>query len=120
MATGSTFLAQLLWSVGLHGDNMFLVNFTPFGMMWIEENAAAVAQGTSIYELPHILGGLGAGGGLQRMMIWTAAAWPPILLMLISKVKYHKTLGLACLPPRSSPSLSPSSLVCPWPSTPTS
>lgn len=99
VATGSTFLAQLLWAVGLHGDNMFLVNFTPFGLMWIEENAAALAQGTSIYELPHILGGLGAGGGLQRMMIWTAAAWPSIFLMLTSKVKYHKTLGLACLPP---------------------
>lgn len=99
VATGSTFLAQLLWAVGLHGDNMFFVNFTPFGLMWIEENAAALAQGTSIYELPHILGGLGAGGGLQRMMIWTAAAWPPIFLMLTSKVKYHKTLGIACLPP---------------------
>ncbi len=42
-----------------------------------------------------LLGGLGVGGGLQSMMIWTAAAWPPIFLMLTSKVGCHKTEALS-------------------------
>jgi len=87
-----TFITLLLWSVGLHGDNMFLTLFTPFGITWLSENAKALASGTASNHLPNILAGIGQSG-LLRMTIWTAAAWPVIFLMIISKNKFLKTLG---------------------------
>lgn len=96
-AIGAKFVCQLLWSVGLHGDNMWMGFFSPFGTIWLEENAAALSSGTSIYNLPHVLAAFGSSG-LDRMMTWTASVWPVIFLMLRSKVKHHKTLGIACLP----------------------
>jgi len=86
------FVVLLLWSVGMHGDNMFLSLFTPFGMTWISENAKALANGTSSEHLPNMLAAVGQSG-LLRMTIWTAAAWPVIFLMIISKNKFLKTLG---------------------------
>jgi cellobiose PTS system EIIC component len=97
VAGGSAFVVLLLWSIGLHGDNMFLSFFTPFGTMWLNENTTALAAGTSIYHLPHVLAGIGQTG-LLRLTIWTACVWPLILLMILSKVKYLKTLGWAALP----------------------
>lgn len=98
VAISAKFVGMLLWAVGLHGDNMWTTFFTPFGTIWLEENAAALASGTSIYNLPHVLAAFG-NTGLDRLMVWPAAAWPVIFLMLRSKVQYHKTLGIACLPP---------------------
>ena len=89
-------IVNLLWAVGLHGDNMFAVPvFNPFEIMWTAENAAAMAQGVSGTALPHIM----TYSGIDRLTNWTACAWPLIVLMITSKVKYLKTLGWACLPP---------------------
>ena len=87
-----TFITLLLWSVGLHGDNMFLALFTPFGVTWLSENAKSLSSGTTSNHLPNILAGLGQTG-LLRLTIWTAAVWPVIFLMIISKNKFLKTLG---------------------------
>lgn len=89
-------IVNLLWSVGLHGDNMFAVPiFNPFEIMWTADNAAAMASGVSSTALPHIM----TYSGIDRLTNWTACAWPLIVLMITSKVKYLKTLGWACLPP---------------------
>lgn len=96
---GSTFIQQVLWIVGLHGDNMWVTNFQPFGLIWLEENATALANGSTVFELPHVLAAYGTGGGLARLVIWPAAAWPLVVLMLTSKIKLHRTLGATCLLP---------------------
>lgn len=89
------FIVNLLWSVGLHGDNMFAVPiFNPFELQWTAENATALASGVSGYDLPHIM----TYSGVDRLTNWTACVWPLLLLMITSKVKYLKTLGWACLP----------------------
>lgn len=98
MAMLVTFICLLLWSVGLHGDNMFLALFTPFGLMWIDQNASALASGASNYDLPNILAGLG-NTGLLRLTIWTAAVWPLLFLMVTSKKKQFRTIGLTSLAP---------------------
>ena len=90
-------ICALLWSVGLHGDNMFLILFAPIGMIWLDENVSALSAGASVYELPHVLAGLGTSG-LFRMCFWTAGVWPLIVYLLTSKVKYLRTLGKAFLP----------------------
>ncbi|WP_213334540.1 PTS sugar transporter subunit IIC [Enterococcus casseliflavus] len=87
-----SFLVLLLWSIGLHGDNMLLSLFTPFGLMWINQNAEALSNGVPANELPQILAGIGQTG-LLRLSIWTSAVWPLIFLMVISKNKFLKTLG---------------------------
>lgn len=98
MALLVTFICLLLWSVGLHGDNMFLALFTPFGLTWVDQNATALANGTSNYDLPNILAGLG-NTGLLRLTMWTAAVWPLLVLMIISKKKQFRTIGLTALAP---------------------
>ncbi len=97
--TGSRLLANLMWCVGLHGDNMLLSNFQPFGLMWLEENAAALAAGTPTNELPHILAAFGTGGGLDRLVMWPCAIWPVVFLLIRSKVKTHNVLGWTALAP---------------------
>lgn len=85
-------VSALLWSVGLHGDNMWTTPiFQPFTLMWTEENAAAMAAGQA---LPHIW----TNSGIDRISTWPALVWPLIFLMVTSKVKYLRTLGWACLP----------------------
>ncbi|SET54331.1 PTS system, cellobiose-specific IIC component [Enterococcus malodoratus] len=98
MAMFVTFVCLLLWSVGLHGDNMFLALFTPFGLMWVDQNASALADGVSKYDLPNILAGLG-NTGLIRLTVWTAAVWPLLFLMIISKKKQFRTIGFTALAP---------------------
>lgn len=93
-----SFLVLLFWSVGLHGDNMLLSLFTPFGLMWLDQNTAALSNGTPANELPNILAGLGQTG-LLRLSIWTAAVWPLIFLMVMSKNKFLKTLGWTTFAP---------------------
>lgn len=92
------FITLLLWSCGLHGDGMFMTLFSPFGLQWLDMNSKLVAKGISPEHLPHVLAGLGQTG-LIRMTVWTAAVWPLILLMLISKNKFLKTLGITSLVP---------------------
>ena len=96
---GARLLANLMWVVGLHGDNMLLSNFQPFGLMWLEENAAALAAGTPTTQLPHVLAGFGTGGGIDRLVMWPSAIWPLVILMIRSKVKTHNVLGWTSLAP---------------------
>lgn len=98
MAMLVSFICLLLWSVGLHGDNMFLALFSPFGLTWVDQNASALASGVSKYDLPNVLAGLGSTG-LLRLTIWTAAVWPLLFLMIISKKKHFRTVGLTALAP---------------------
>lgn len=93
-----TFFVLVFWAVGLHGDNMLLSLFSPFGLMWMDQNAAALSSGVPANELPNVLAGLG-NTGLLRLSIWTAAVWPLIFLMIISKNKFLKTLGLTTVGP---------------------
>lgn len=90
------FLQSLLWSVGLHGDIMVGSFVGPFGTMWLEENAAALGSGVAATALPHVLANF--TNGLGRLTMWTASVWPVVVLMLMSKVKYHKTLAVTALP----------------------
>lgn len=92
------FITLLLWSCGLHGDGIFLTLFTPFGLQWLDENAKLVAKGVPTTQLPHVLAGLG-NTGLVRMTVWTAAVWPLVALMLLSKNKFLKTLGITSFAP---------------------
>lgn len=92
------FITLLLWTCGLHGDGMFLSLFTPFGLQWLDMNSKLVAKGISPQHLPHVLAGLGQTG-LLRMTVWTATVWPLILLILLSKNKFLKTLGVTSFVP---------------------
>ncbi len=87
-------LHGLLWGVGLHGDNMLNAVFAPFVQSWTAENAAAVASGVPLNQLPHIW----TSNGIDRISTWTATVWPLIFYMIFSKVDWHKPLGFACLP----------------------
>jgi len=93
----ATFIALLLWSVGLHGDSMFLLLFQPIGLVWLEENVAALSSGTAATDLPNVLAGF--PNTLNRLTIWPAAVWPLIALMLLSSNKFLKTLGITSLGP---------------------
>lgn len=85
-------VSSLLWACGLHGDNMWTTPiFSPFQLIWTNENAAAKAAGEA---LPHIW----TYCGPDRISTWPALVWPLIFLMIRSKVKYLRTLGWACLP----------------------
>lgn len=88
-------VTNLLWAVGLHGDNMFAAPiFSPFETMWLADNAQAVQNGVAGTDLPHIM----TYNGIDRMTNWTAAVWPLIFLMIRSDIKHLKALGWACLP----------------------
>ncbi|WOO88409.1 PTS transporter subunit EIIC [Mollicutes bacterium LVI A0078] len=89
------FMTNLLWAVGLHGDNMFAAPiFSPFETMWLADNAQAVQNGVAGTDLPHIM----TYNGIDRMTNWTATVWPLIFLMIRSDIKHLKALGWACLP----------------------
>ena len=98
IAMGLVFITLLLWSCGLHGDGIFLTLFTPFGLQWLDENAKLVARGIKPAALPHVLAGLG-NTGLVRMTVWVAAVWPLVVLMLMNKNKFLKTLGWTSFAP---------------------
>lgn len=85
-------VSAILWSVGLHGDNMWTTPiFSPFQLMWTDQNATALAAGEA---LPHIW----TAQGVDRISTWPASVWPLVLLMITSKVDYLRTLGWACFP----------------------
>lgn len=83
-------LGNLLWSAGLHGDNMLNPVIAPFLTQWVADNAAALEAGK---VLPHIW-----TGQLERMNGWTATVWPLLILLFQSKVPHHRTFAFAALP----------------------
>ena len=83
-------LGNLLWSTGLHGDNMLTPVITPFLTQWIADNASAMSAGN---PLPYIW-----TQPLERMSGWTSTVWPLLILLFRSKVPHHKTFAFAALP----------------------
>lgn len=80
----------LFWSVGLHWDNMTGSVVTPLVTMWTQSNMNAyIAEGV----LPYIY-----TSGLYRITIVPGIFYPPLILMLLSKQKQIKSLGIACAP----------------------
>lgn len=86
-------LNGLLWSVGLHGDNIIGGVVTPFVTQWQTTNANLFMEGTAAVDLPHIW-----TGGLNRLVMWPATVWPLLILLFTSKVKHHRPLAIAALP----------------------
>lgn len=81
-----------LWAIGLHGESVWTTPiFQPFMIMWTEQNSVAKAAGE---VLPHIW----TLSGVDRISTWPALVWPLVALMITSKVKYLRALGIACLP----------------------
>ena len=80
----------LFWTVGLHFDNMVGSVIDPLVTIFDAANVNAYAANEA---LPHIF-----TSGLYRITIVPAIFYPPLILMLTSKLKQIKTLGVACLP----------------------
>lgn len=95
MAIFTAFITLLLWSVGLHGDNMFMSLLGPISATWLNGNIEALQQGVATFDLPFVY----AGTQLVRLTLWTASIWPLIFLMITSRNKYFKTLGIATAGP---------------------
>jgi PTS system cellobiose-specific IIC component len=84
---------NFLWSFGVNGSGMLGGIFKPLEAQWLLDNANAFASGTPIADLPHIW-----TTPFNRMVTWTSAAWGLIFWLFISKVKYHKVVGIASAP----------------------
>jgi len=84
---------SLLWAAGLHGDNMLSGISTPLVTLWQTQNSEAFLAGTAAVDLPHIW-----TDGLIRICSWTSTVWPLIILLLTSKVKYHRTFAITAIP----------------------
>lgn len=86
-------LAAVLWSVGVHGDNVIAGVVNPMQTMWIEANATAAIDGVPLNQLPHVW-----TMPLHRSVTWVAGAWPVLFMMFLSKVRAHKALAKTALP----------------------
>lgn len=82
------FVLLVLWSVGMHGDNILGGISEPLTLMWGAENAAAATAGVSLTALPHIW-----AYSFRFFHLWIAAIWPLAIYLLISKCKAHKAFG---------------------------
>lgn len=87
------FAEMLLWTVGMHGTAMVDTIFAPLRLQWVAENAAALAEGVSRFELPYIWTSY-----TERMAIWPSAAWGLLFWMYFSRVKTIKVLAIAATP----------------------
>ena len=84
-------LHGLFWSVGMHFDNMiYSAVFGTFATTWVTANMEAKMAGAA---LPYIW-----TPGLYRISIVPAVFYPILILLLVSKLKQLRTLGIACLP----------------------
>ncbi|WP_422446770.1 PTS sugar transporter subunit IIC [Thermoanaerobacterium sp. DL9XJH110] len=91
--TARVFIGMLLWSTGLHGDNMLAPITQPLLAAWVAENAKALSSGAPVTNLPHIW-----TTALERMVLWTSSAWGLLFWMYKSKLKHIKALAVACTP----------------------
>lgn len=92
--TARVFAEMMLWTVGMHGTALMDTIFAPLRLNWVAENAAALAEGVSRYDLPNIWTTY-----TEKMAIWPSAAWGMLFWMYFSKVKTIKTLAFAATPP---------------------
>ena len=87
------FITLLLWSVGMHGDNMLSPVVSPMLYQWVSDNAKAVSEGVGLTQLPHIWTTV-----VDRMSVWPAAVWSVLFLMWRSPVKSAKQLAVMATP----------------------
>lgn len=90
------FLCALLWSFGLHGDNITNAVTSAFVQEWIGLNNTAFMAGTAVKDLPHIW-----TPNINRLSQWVSSCWPILVYMYMSskKLPHLKPLATICLPP---------------------
>lgn len=96
MFTFQQFLSALLWSAGLHGDNITGAVTSTFLTTFTLENQEAFLAGTPVRELPHVW-----TTNLSRLSQWVSTCWPLLILMYkdSKKVPQFKPLANLSLPP---------------------
>lgn len=96
MYTFQQFLSALLWSAGLHGDNITGAVTSGFLTTWTLENQEAALAGTAVKDLPHVW-----TSNLCRLGQWVSTCWPLLILMWkdSKKVPQFKPLATISLPP---------------------
>ena len=82
-------LDSLLWSCGLHGDNIVGAVTNTFTNTWMIENNAAAATGQAI---PHIW-----VPNLCRLFMWVSSCWPLLFYMVRSSKKLPHLKSVAAL-----------------------
>ena len=90
------FLSALLWTCGLHGDNITGAVINTFTNSWILENNAAFMAGTAVKDLPYIW-----TPNLCRLSQWVSSCWPMLVYMYMSskKLPHLRSLATISLPP---------------------
>ncbi len=90
------FLSALLWTCGLHGDNITGAVTSAFVNTWNIENNEAFMAGVAVKDLPHVW-----TGNLCRLSQWVSSCWPILVYMYMSskKLPHLKTLATVSLPP---------------------
>lgn len=90
------FLSALLWSVGLHGDNITGAVTSAFVNTWVLENNAAALAGTALKDLPYVW-----TPNLSRLSQWVSTCWPLLFYMVRSskKLPHLKPLAAISFPP---------------------
>lgn len=90
------FLSALLWSVGLHGDNITGAVINTFTNTWILENNVAALSGTAVRNLPYVW-----TPNLCRLSQWVSSCWPLLVYMMMSskKLPHLKPLAAISFPP---------------------
>ena len=82
------FVLLLLWSVGIHGDNVLAGVTDPLAILWGTENAEAVMAGVAPTALPHIW-----AYSFRFLHLWIAAIWPLAIYLVFSKCKAQRAVG---------------------------
>lgn len=90
------FLSALLWTCGLHGDNITGAVCNAFTNTWIAENNTAFMAGKAVADLPYVW-----TPNLCRLSQWVSTCWPLLVYMFMSskKLPHLKPLGTICVPP---------------------
>lgn len=90
------FLSALLWSCGLHGDNITGAVTNTFLNTWIGENNAAFMAGSAVKDLPYVW-----TPNINRISQWVSSCWPILVYMFMSskKLPQLKPLSMLCFPP---------------------
>lgn len=93
--TFQQFLSALLWTCGLHGDNITGAVTNAFLPTWTAENNAAFMAGTAVKDLPYTW-----TANLSRLSQWVSSCWPILIYMFMSskKLPHLKPLGIVALP----------------------
>ncbi len=89
------FFSALLWTCGLHGDNITGAVINTFLPTWIAENNAAFMAGTAVADLPYVW-----TPNLCRLSQWVSTCWPILVYMFMSskKLPHLKPLGIIAAP----------------------